>query len=42
MAQTGRSKRYLKQLKQIAAAEIRADDPVASDVIGISPGSRST
>ncbi len=32
MAQTGRSKRYLKQLKQIAAAEIRADDPVASDV----------
>ena len=32
MAQTGRSKRYLKKLKQIAAVEIRADDPVASDV----------
>lgn len=32
MAQTGRSKRYLTKLKAIAASEIRADDPVASDV----------
>ncbi|WP_315832398.1 acyl-CoA dehydrogenase family protein [Bradyrhizobium prioriisuperbiae] len=31
MAQTGRSKRYLKQLKKVAASEIRVDDPSASD-----------